>query len=337
MVKQDSTLCENMPADVTMRERVMAVALEKEVMQAFVVLNPSAGREGSETVRDIITRTLPQEQWSCDFYEITGDEEYSEVHAIVRAAAERGVDMVIASGGDGTISTVANGLAHTETPMGIIPAGTANILARELNIPLDPEAACRLLTGEYTTTLLDAMQVDKTYYVLHVGVGIESLMIRDTEQQAKRRFGWLAYMWTALRWLVGYQPRRFTVRADNQKSRPRAAQVLIANGGTFGRPPFRWGPDITPDDGVVNVCIIWAGRFQDYVGMAWHMLTGRQRRSRKIRYLPAREWIAIDADKSLPVQGDGEIIGETPVKVRVVPRVVRVIVPVSHTTDGKQL
>ncbi len=314
----------------------MAVASEKQVMQVFVVLNPSAGREGSETVRDIITRSFPPEHWSCDFYEITGQEGQEKVHEMVRSAAEHGVDMVIASGGDGTISTVANGLAHTETPMGIIPAGTANILAQELNIPLNPEAACRLLLNEHTTTLLDAMQVGERYYVLHVGVGIESLMIRDTQQQAKRRFGWLAYMWTALRWLAGYQPRRFTVRADDQKSRPRAAQVLIANGGTFGRPPFRWGPDITPDDGVVNVCIIWAGRLQDYIGMTWHMLTGRQRRSRKIRYLPAREWIVIDADKPLPVQGDGEIIGETPVKVRVVPQVVRIIVPTTHTTDEQQ-
>lgn len=314
----------------------MVAAQAKQVLQAFVVLNPSAGRAISDTVRETVTRYFSPEQWSCDFYEITGEEGEAGVAAIVHSAVARGVDLVIASGGDGTISAVGNGLAHTDTPMGIIPAGTANVLAQELGIPVDPEGACRLLTGEHATTLLDAMQINDRYFFLHVGVGIESLMIRDTEQEAKRRFGSLAYTWTALRWLIGYQPRRFTVRVDNQQIRPRAAQVLVANGGTLGRPPFRWGPNITPDDGIINVCVVWSGTLRDYLRLAWYVLRGQQRRSRKVRYLPARDTVFINADHPLPVQGDGEILGETPVQVRVVPRVVRVVVPVSHNGANQQ-
>jgi diacylglycerol kinase (ATP) len=302
----------------------MDVELEAK-RRVFVVLNPMAGSCTANDVREALDRHFaPLAEY--EIYETTGlDDE--DVVAVVRAAVGRGFTLFVAAGGDGTVSDVAEGLLGTNLPIGVIPVGTANVFARELGLPLDLEGACATMAGPHTTTSVDAMQVGEKLYVLQIGIGIDSLMIRDTEREAKRRFGRAAYIWTAFTRLIGFQPVRFTIVADGQRSRPRASQVLVANGGVLGIAPLRWGPHIRPDDGQVDVCVVSARTALDYAGLAWHTLIGQQRRDRNVRYYAARHSVAISADQPLPIQADGEIIGETPVHVRVIPQAVRVIVP----------
>jgi YegS/Rv2252/BmrU family lipid kinase len=246
---------------------------------------------------------------------------------VVHAAVSRGCDLVVAAGGDGTVSAVAGGLVGSDVPLGIIPLGTANVLARELGIPTALDQACRLLVGPYATARIDAMRVGQGCYFTQIGAGIDALMIRDTRREHKQRFGRIAYLWTALTWLVGFQPRRFTITIDGLPRRFRASQVVVANSGTLGQPPFRWGPDVRPDDGRLDVCVIRARNLLDYLKLFWYVLTGQHRSSPNVRYFAARQTITIAARRPLPVQGDGEIIGETPVEVAVVPRAVAIIVP----------
>src|SRR5919109_2463487 len=286
--------------------QAMDVSSTGDISRVFVVLNPVAGRSTAADVYAALKRHFVAEVWIYEVYETTGHERIVDV---VREALERGCDMVVAAGGDGTVSGVAEALIHTDIPLGIIPVGTGNVLARELGLPLTLEAACALLAGEHATTNLDAMQVGDQFFVLQIGIGIDSLMIRDTGREHKRRFGRAAYLWTAFTRLLGYQPRRFTIVADGKRIRPRAAQVLVANGGVLGVSPFRWGPDIQPNDGRIDVCILSARTAIDYPGLAWHLLRGQHKRDRKVRYLSATRSVAISADRPLPVQADGEIIG----------------------------
>jgi YegS/Rv2252/BmrU family lipid kinase len=303
---------------------MMEATATERLSQVFVVLNPMAGNSAAADVRAALDRHFSAEAWTQEVYETTGDEQVAD---IVRAALERGCDLVVAAGGDGTVSEVAEALVHTDIPLGIIPVGTANVLARELELPLDLEGACALLAGEHTTNNIDAMQVGDKAFFLQIGVGIDSLMIRDTDRDAKRRFGRAAYLWTALKWLIGYQPRRFTIAADGRRLRPRAAQVLIANGGVLGMPPFSWGPHIRPDDGRIDVCVVSARALSDYLRVGWQVLIGHRRRGQNIRYYTAERSVVIDADRPLPVQADGEILGDTPVQVQVIPDAVAVVVP----------
>jgi YegS/Rv2252/BmrU family lipid kinase len=302
----------------------MEATAKQQYSRVFVVLNPMAGNSTAAEVRAALDRHFSPDTWLQEIYETTGEEELSMV---VRAALERGCDLVIAAGGDGTVSEVAEALVHSDVPLGIIAVGTANVLARELGLPLDLEGACALLAGEYATNSIDAMQVGDKAFFLHIGVGIDSLMIRDTDRAAKRRFGRAAYLWTAFKWLIGYQPRRFTIAVDGRRLRPRAAQVLIANGGVLGMPPFRWGLHIRPDDGQIDVCVVSARSLGDYLRVIWQVLIGHRRRTPNIRYYSAERSIIVDADRPLPIQGDGEILGETPVRVQVVPDAVAVVVP----------
>jgi YegS/Rv2252/BmrU family lipid kinase len=306
--------------------------VKEDRSRVFVVLNPMAGSCTAEDVRQALDRHFG-DAWQQEIYETTGQEKVAEV---VRGALVRGCDLVVAAGGDGTVSDVAEALVYTDVPLGILPVGTANVLARELGIPLNLDSACALLANEHEATSIDAMQVGEHYFMLHIGVGIDSLTMRDTERAAKRRFGRAAYLWTGAKWLIGHQPRRFTIAVDGRRYRPRAAQVLIANGGTMGMQPLRWGPHIRPDDGQVDVCIISARTLFDYLRVGWHMLRGQHERDPNIRYLSATRSIVINADRPLPVQADGEIIGPTPVQVQIVPDAVRVVVPRASVEPAQQ-
>ena len=305
-----------------------------KTQRVFVVLNPMAGNSTAEDVRSALERHFG-EQIDLEIYETTGSED-EDVVATVRDAVGSQFNLVVAAGGDGTVSDVAEGLVGSGVPMGIVPVGTANVFARELNLPLTLEESCALLAGQHAITNVDAMKARDKYFVLQIGIGLDSLMIRDTEREAKRRFGRAAYVWTALTRLVGYQPVRFTISVDGKRLRPRASQVLIANGGVLGIAPFRWGPNICPDDGRIDVCIVSARTALDYLGLIWHTMLGQQRRDRNVRYLAATESILVTADHPLPVQADGEILGDTPIHIQVVPDAVGVIVPQAEVAQNGQ-
>jgi diacylglycerol kinase (ATP) len=302
----------------------MSTGSAVQAKRVFVVLNPVAGTSVVDDVRRALEQHFLPGEATCEVHEtVKGD----AVEQIAREAQGRGYEMVVAAGGDGTVSAVAEGLVGTETPLGVIPLGTANVLARELGIPVELEGAVQLLAGAHGITSIDAMKVGEKHYFTQVGVGIDALMIRDTKREDKRRFGRIAYIWTALTRLLGFQPRRFLITADDRQELRRASQVVIANSGILGQPPFRWGPDIEPDDGRLDVCIVRAQTLLDYLALAWHVVRGQHRQSSSVRYLRARRQIVIETRRPLPVQADGEIIGETPVQVQLVAAAVRVIVP----------
>jgi diacylglycerol kinase (ATP) len=210
--------------------------------------------------------------------------------------------------------------------MGILPLGTANVLARYLNLPMDLPAACALLAGDTAERAVDAMRINGHSYLTQVGVGLDSLMIRDTETAQKRRFGRLAYLWTAVSRWAGFKRRTFTLGVDGQTSTIKGVQVVVANSGILGEPPYRWGPDVALDDGRVDVCSVDVWTAADTLALAWHVARGQHKRNRHLKYWKAAREVTIDAKPPLPVQADGEVVGETPVRIEVFAGAVRVLV-----------
>jgi diacylglycerol kinase (ATP) len=296
------------------------------VTKAFVVLNPVAGNSDVNIVRQALEEHLGNGNWRYEIYETTGQERLADV---VSVALDQGFDVFVAAGGDGTVSGVVNGLAHSNHPLAIIPVGTGNTLARELDIPLDVEDALAILVGEHEVRTIDAIQIGDRFFVLNVGVGVSAVMMRDTGRENKRRLGLIAYLWTGLKKLIGWQAHRFAVVVAGQEDTFRASEVVVANSGAIGDPAFRWGAQVRLDDGRLDVCVVRARNGIDYLRLAWGVLLGRQKHDPNMRCLSADRRIVITADRPLPVQGDGEFIGHTPVHVDVVPGAVQVIVPPS--------
>ncbi|HEY9077862.1 MAG TPA: diacylglycerol kinase family protein [Anaerolineaceae bacterium] len=292
--------------------------------RAFLVLNPVSGILDTGFIRRRFEHHFARLGWDYAVYETTGKENLRE---IIHAELKNRPNFVVAAGGDGTISSVANGLVGTDTPLGIIPGGTGNLLARELQVPLETFFALNLLTGKHRIRKIDAMKVGDHYYILNLGVGMSSAVIKETVRKQKKRFGFLAYIWNTLKQLAGIQPIRFTVTADSQYSQFRAAEVMVSNGALIGMEPLRWDPEAVIDDGQVNMCVIRARNVLDFASIALSALFRRQRWNPHYRCITARRDITIQTEKPMLVEADGDIIGHTPVHISVIPQSLSVIVP----------
>jgi YegS/Rv2252/BmrU family lipid kinase len=283
--------------------------------QVFVVHNPVSGTSDPNRVRTVITEKLGQQGWKFHIYQTTGEE---NVRDLVKGALQEGYSMVWAAGGDGTVSGVANGLVHTDIPLGILPVGSGNALARELGIPLDTAAACDLYLGDHHIRRLDVLRVVEGYFVLSVSVGISALTMVQTGRSEKRRLGRLAYLLNGLRILSSSSLWPFQVLVDGQPGAVRASELIAANAGILGFRSIRWGSQVRPDDGEVNLCYAKADSLAGIVALLGGLLRNRQEQIDEMACQPARETIEIRSRRRMPVQGDGEPIGHTPVRIEVV-------------------
>jgi YegS/Rv2252/BmrU family lipid kinase len=249
----------------------------------------------------------------------------------VARAIREGCRRIVAVGGDGTVGLVAQCLARRgglspPPSLGIIPAGTTNLLARELGIPMDLDRAFAVVAEAERTVELDAIQVGRRYFFTQVGIGPDALMIRDTPPESRKKMGRLAYMIAFARRALRFRPRWFTLEIDGKVGHERAWQIMVANVGSVGAPPFTWGPRIDPTDGVMDLCIVDVERLRDFGKVLWRALTNRHRQDENTRFYRVRDRVVVDAKRPVLAQGDGEIIGYTPMTLHAVPALVRVLV-----------
>ncbi len=265
-------------------------------------------------------------QWTLEIYETTGQAD-EDVAAICRAACEKGADLVIAAGGDGTLIGVANGLVHSPVPLGILPLGTGNGLARALLIPLNLDEAIELLVNDHTVMEIDALQVGERYFFSNVSVGISPQMMKDTNSADKKLFGLLAYALAMIKRSGVFQLQRYTLTLDGLPRSIRAAEVLISSPTLLEKPPFLFGPPETLDDGQLEVYVVTAHTLADYARLVWDLFRRPGRSAAKLTHLAATHSVRITADRSHLVQADGEVIGHTPVEVQLVLKAIHVIMP----------
>lgn len=291
--------------------------------RAFVVINPVSGIGDVNAFRSKLEQHFDRAGWEYTLYQTTGDEVLKEV---VADCVSQPYDMVVACGGDGTVSQVASGLVGSSIPMGAVPLGTWNALARNLGIPIYTEEALHLLTGEHAIREIDGLEVNGNIYLISVSTGFSSSMIHSTKRAAKRRFGFLAYFWNLVLQLFGLRRIGFHLVIDQKHRKVRAAEVMVVNSGLIGLGELPTKLNIHPDDGKMEVCILKPRTIFGLVTVAWNILVGGKNRNPEFRYYTAQDSISIKAKKPRIVQGDGEEIGMTPVEIRVVPNAIKLIV-----------
>ena len=295
--------------------------------KGFIVLNPIAGAGNPEETKHVLQQKLGAEQY--DLYETTGEESIADV--VQNAVQEIDYAWVAAIGGDGTVTQVADGLVGLDTPLMIIPAGTGNALAQEFNIPQETEEACDILLQDYQTRAVDAICVGTQYFLLQLGIGLESLTMEKTPSAQKNRWGALAYLWNVLKEAFGWQPHQFTLTVDEQSHQINASELVIANARNIGVLGLEWDAAIEPDDGRIDIAVVRARSLGDYVRFAWALIRNQQRQSDHIQFFSAQHEIGVDAKRPLPIHGDGEILDLdlpfTAITATVVPKALTLIVP----------
>ena len=295
--------------------------------KALIVANPAVGGGALAALQEALGRSFGPAGIDYEFHATRPGENVLEA---VRAARARGCGLVVAAGGDGTISAVCEGLADGAVPLGIVPIGTGNMVARELGLPLEIGPAVALAAAAPAIRRIDAMRVGGRICLLNVSVGISARTVNDTTRRDKRRFGWLAYVGAAILAVIGLKRRRLLVAVDGRALKLKAAEVAVMNCGLLARLLLLNGPAIRVDDGRLDVWVLRMRTVFEFPRYLFELLTGRGARP-LTRFLTAERRVEIRSRQPQPVQADGDMIGTTPVEIDLLPRAIPVIVPAGGT------
>jgi YegS/Rv2252/BmrU family lipid kinase len=288
-------------------------------MPLALLVNPSSGGGRSLKLLPKVEQALDERRAVFRVQRTKGLE-----HGVRQAlgAIEAGEIPVVVSG-DGLVGAIGGAMAGAETPLGIIPGGRGNDLARVLGIPDDPELAVDvLLAGE--TRQIDVGEVNGKRFLGIVSVGFDSEANRLANETHFLR-GNLVYAFAAIRTLLRWKPGRFTVRVDDERYRFTGYSVSVANNKAFGGGMFI-APDAELDDGEFDIVAVGeVGKFRA-LGSMPKVFKGTHVEEDWVRVFRARH-LELSASRPYPVYADGEHLSDLPASLRVLPRALGVIVP----------
>jgi YegS/Rv2252/BmrU family lipid kinase len=231
-------------------------------------------------------------------------------------------DAVVAAGGDGTIGEVANGLPLQSAPLGIFPLGTANVLAMEIGLPLDPPAVMQTVLHGPEANIWPGY-VNERLFTIMAGVGFDAHVVADLPPQLKRWLGKGAYVIESLRQLAAYRVPRYRVSIDGADHD--CASAVIAKGHFYGG-KFICAPHARLDDPAFEICLFKKGGRIGALRATVALTLGLLQRLPEIELVRGREIMISGADGE-PVQADGDIAAKLPAQVRLGARAIPLIVP----------
>ncbi|NUR06959.1 MAG: phosphatase PAP2 family protein [Nocardioidaceae bacterium] len=277
--------------------------------QVALVLNP-VKVEDPATFRTMVERAAQEAGWTfTGCYETTVED---PGRTMAEQAAISGAELVVVCGGDGTVRTVCAELAGTGVSVGVVPAGTGNLLARNLGVPLYLQAAVDVaLNGQ--DRAIDLVKVagdglgDDEHFMVMAGMGFDAAIMEGANETIKAKVGWLAYVVSALRNLM-FPPVRVEISVDGGDwSRHRVRTVVVGNVGYLqaGMPLL---PDATLDDGVLDVVMLHPRRFLSWIPLVVRVLSRQKRVDDTLNRMTGRT-VSLRAASDTPRQLDGDSIG----------------------------
>ena len=301
-------------------------------MNALLIFNPAAGQGRPEEALDAARLAFSPFLSEVIVTQGQGD----AATAARRAAGQPGrFDAILVAGGDGTLNEVINGMLSAQgagngsrLPIGLIPVGTRNILARELGIPRGNMAAQAGVFERGRTRVLDLGRAGGQYFSLVAGCGFDAAVVREVALPMKELIGPAAYAFATLGALAKYHSTRFHLTLDGEAIDSDAFLVLVANVASYAFQQIKPAPFAAPDDGWLDICVFERAR-SDKMGFVTQLvavLARRHLRDPRVRYYRARR-IEIVSDPPVQAQLDGDAIGLTPLAIDIVPKALTLFVP----------
>jgi YegS/Rv2252/BmrU family lipid kinase len=233
-----------------------------------------------------------------------------DAEAFARESRHR-FDAIVAAGGDGTINEVANGIGDSHTPVGVIPLGTANVLAAEVSLPDAPEAVAAILARGAPRAVHTGL-VNNRRFLMMAGIGFDARVVQRVNPGLKRRIGKGAYLWRALQDLATCALPHFRVEVDGVPMP--AESLVVAKGRSYGG-PFVLAHGASLAEPTFEVCLLPSARPRALLTVAGALGLGLANRVAALQHVPARE-LVIYGPAGEPVQADGDVVCRLPAVVR---------------------
>ncbi|NJC23540.1 YegS/Rv2252/BmrU family lipid kinase [Arthrobacter pigmenti] len=278
--------------------------------RAALILNPVKPTE--EDIRGIVAELSAQEGWDEPLVLETTEDDPG--HGQAQEALKAGVDVVIAAGGDGTVRCVAEELAGTTTALGLLPLGTGNLLARNLDIDVDdPRSAVEAaLTGTERQVDVVYVNVDRAQdahvFLVMAGLGFDASIMADTRDDLKDKVGWLAYVDAGIRNLQG-KPSKVKITLDGGKRMTRRLRSVM--GGNCGK--IMGGLEIFPgakiDDGLLDIMTVAPSGAFGWFAVLGKLVARGKGKDPSLEYFQCKE-AEVEVDTPLEIQLDGDALGK---------------------------
>lgn len=244
----------------------------------------------------------------------------------ISAAIDSGHDLIILGGGDGSVSSAVDVLAHRQVPVGLLPLGTANDFARTLHIPAELEQACRTI-ADGTVVDIDLGLSGDNYYVNRASAGIGAAVAEAMSPVLKKRLGVLAYPIATAKALLRHRPFRARLTFPDGDHPPqefaRLLQISVANGRYFGGGQLA-AADSGIDDSTLDISVMRHGSVRELVATARDLRKGRAPAS--VLHIRTRR-VDVHTDDTMPINVDGELTGSIPQSFSVARNALHVVVP----------
>ena len=277
--------------------------------RAAIIFNPSKVVDWV-TFRRQVEYELAERGWVRPLWlETTVDD---PGRAMTRQAVEEQVDLVLGAGGDGTIRVICSGLAGTGIPFGLVPAGTGNLLARNIGIPLDRAAALEVaLDGVDKGVDLVQISVDGSepdHFAVMGGIGLDAVIMESTNPDLKKAVGSAAYFLSAAR-NANHQALHATIQVDDAPPLRRRAHVILVGNVGYLQANIPLIPDAKYDDGLLDVMVASPRTTTDWVRLTTRVLTRQRRSDEQLDRLTGRR-VTITVEERDQYQLDGDTVGE---------------------------
>lgn len=246
-----------------------------------------------------------------------------EAETMARHAAKEGFETIVAAGGDGTINEVVNGIAGSDAALGLLPLGTMNVFALELGLPANNLGLCWDIIQAQHSRFVDLPKANGKHFVQLAGVGLDAQVVKETSLAFKRSFGPLSYLISATQ-IAARRPPRLFIESANSVTKE-GSFVLVGNGRLYGG-PFPFFKNAVIDDGLLDVVVFKQLGYLEIIKYLQNVLFSSEIRLPEVEYFQTSQ-LQVLSEEDVPVEIDGELIGQCPVKFEVLERKLRVLVP----------
>ena len=246
-----------------------------------------------------------------------------EAEDLARRGVAEGFEKIVAAGGDGTINEVVNGLAGTNAMLGLLPIGTMNVFATELGLPVNNLELCWEIVNGDSIRAVDLPKANQKFFVQLAGVGLDAQVVKETSSNLKKNFGPLSYLISAVQIAARKPPKLFIQSED--ASIDEGSFVLVGNGRLYGG-PFPFFKHAALDDGLLDVIVFKRLGYLEIIKYLQDVIFSSEIRVPEIEYFQTRQ-LRVESHQSVPVELDGELVGNCPVEFSVRDCSLRVLVP----------